>query len=160
LAQFLAVPLAGLWAVLTAVVVTQTSIGGSLKATIEYFVGTLGGAGYAPLISILLPPSTVSVLFFLPAPPRPPPAPLAAINPHFRIGPFTAVIVILGGVATHSDPLQSALYRIAEVALGGFTGLAVSFLVLPARARALMIEAAADMLALMAASLPDLFARF
>src|SRR5262249_52752073 len=55
LAQFLAVPLAGLWAVLTAVVVTQTSIGGSLKATVEYFVGTLGGAVYASLITILIP---------------------------------------------------------------------------------------------------------
>ena len=31
LAQFLTVPLAGLWAVLTAVVVTQMSVGGSLQ---------------------------------------------------------------------------------------------------------------------------------
>jgi hypothetical protein len=37
-------PLLGLWAILTAVVVTQMSIGGSLQATTEYVVGTLGGA--------------------------------------------------------------------------------------------------------------------
>jgi uncharacterized membrane protein YccC len=51
LAQFLTIPLAGLWAVLTAVVVTQMSLGGSLKATIEYSVGTLGGAVYAGTIA-------------------------------------------------------------------------------------------------------------
>ncbi len=43
LAQFGNFPLHGLWAVLTAVVVTQMSIGGSLLATAEYVVGTLGG---------------------------------------------------------------------------------------------------------------------
>src|SRR5271157_1824284 len=37
-------PLHGLWTVLTAVVVTQASVGGSLRATIEYMLGTLGGA--------------------------------------------------------------------------------------------------------------------
>jgi uncharacterized membrane protein YccC len=83
---------------------------------------------------------------------------LAALNPHFRIGPFTAVIVVLGGVATHSDPIQSAFYRVMEVALGGITGLVVSFVVFPARARVLTVEAAADMLNLIADSLPALFA--
>jgi uncharacterized membrane protein YccC len=156
-AQFLAVPLAGLWAVMTAVVVTQTSIGGSLKATIEYFVGTLGGAVYAAIITVLVPAnSEIGVLAVL-ALAVAPLALLAALNPHFRIGPFTAVIVVLGGVATHNDPLQSALYRVIEVALGGVTGLVVSFVVLPARARELVIEAAADMLNLMADSLPALF---
>src|SRR6516165_9158892 len=39
-AQSLALPLHGLWVVLTAVVVTQMSVGGSLRATIEYTIGT------------------------------------------------------------------------------------------------------------------------
>src|SRR5258708_30499377 len=43
--QWLNVPLV-LWAVLTAVILTQTSVGRSLKATIDYFVGTLGGVLY------------------------------------------------------------------------------------------------------------------
>ena len=47
LAQVLTIPLHGLWAVLTAVVVTQMSVGGSLRASAEYVVGTLGGAVYA-----------------------------------------------------------------------------------------------------------------
>jgi uncharacterized membrane protein YccC len=36
-----------LWAVLTAVLLTQVSFGRSLKATIDYLAGTLGGAVYA-----------------------------------------------------------------------------------------------------------------
>jgi Fusaric acid resistance protein-like len=50
LGQLLDVPLV-LWAVLTAVIVTQTSVGRSLKATIDYFVGTLGGAIYAGAVA-------------------------------------------------------------------------------------------------------------
>src|SRR3977135_361292 len=52
--QWLNVPLV-LWAVLTAVIVTQTSVGRSLKATIDYFIGTLGGAIYAGAVAALIP---------------------------------------------------------------------------------------------------------
>jgi hypothetical protein len=52
-AQSLVLPLHGLWVVLTAVVVTQMSVGGSLRATIEYIIGTLGGAVYAAVIGVL-----------------------------------------------------------------------------------------------------------
>ena len=44
-----------LWAVLTAVILTQMSIGKSVKATIDYFLGTLGGAIYAGLIAVFVP---------------------------------------------------------------------------------------------------------
>jgi uncharacterized membrane protein YccC len=158
LAQFLAVPLAGLWAVLTAVVVTQMSLGGSLKATIEYYVGTLGGAIYAGAIGTLIPHHDEFSLLAVLALAIAPLALLAALNPHFRVGPFTAVLVILGTSATQTDPVGSALYRVLEVALGGATGLAVSFLVLPARAHVLLIESAADMLDLIARALPELCA--
>ena len=36
-----------LWAVLTAVILTQLSVGRSLRATIDYFIGTVGAAVYA-----------------------------------------------------------------------------------------------------------------
>src|SRR3546814_17771481 len=36
----------GLWAVITAIVVTQSSIGGSLKAAFDQFAGSLFGAVY------------------------------------------------------------------------------------------------------------------
>jgi len=57
LAQPLDVPLSGLWAVLTAIVVTQISVGGSLQATTEYVVGTIGGAIYASAIALLAAPA-------------------------------------------------------------------------------------------------------
>ena len=160
LAQFVAIQLGGLWAVLTAIVVTQMSLGGSLRATIEYFVGTFGGAVYAGAIAALVPHqteiSTLAVLALAVAPL----ALLAAINPNFRVGPFTAVIVVLGATATHTDPISSAFYRVLEVALGGIIGLLVSFLVLPARAHVLVIAAAARMLNLLADALPVVFAGF
>ncbi len=159
-AQALKAPLGGLWAVLTAVVVTQMSVGGSLKAAIEYSIGTLGGAFYAGAIAALVPHASqlanLGVLGLAVAPL----ALLAALNPNFRIGPFTAVLVVLGSAATHAGPIASASTRVLEVALGGGIGLLVSFLVFPARAHALANDAAADMIDLMASSLPGLFAGF
>ena len=160
LAQFLTVPLAGLWAVLTAVIVTQMSIGGSLKAIIEYSVGTLGGAVYAAALAVAVPHHDEITLLILLAFAVGPMALLAAINPHFRVAPFTAVIVVLGATTTHIGPIHSALYRVAEVALGAASALVVSLLVLPARAQVLATEAAARMLDLLAQALPDLFAGF
>ena len=58
LAQIWNIPLNGLWAVLTAVVVTQMSVGGSLHATTEYLLGTIGGAIYAATIGVLIPHPT------------------------------------------------------------------------------------------------------
>jgi uncharacterized membrane protein YccC len=157
-AQLLDLPLGGLWAVLTAVIVTQMSIGGSLKATIEYSVGTLGGAIYAVAIATLLPPdgelASLSDLAIVVAPL----ALLAAFNPNFRVAPFTAVIVVVGSTATHTGPLASAFYRVIEVELGGAVGLVVSYLVLPERANALARQAAARMIDLMAQTLPALVA--
>jgi uncharacterized membrane protein YccC len=137
LGKSLNIPLGGLWAALTAVVVTQVSVGGSLKATIEYLTGTLGGAVYAGAIAALVPHANdVSLLAAL-AIAVAPLALLAAINPNFRVGPMTAVFVVVGSSVTHAGPVESALYRVLEVAIGGVTGLAVSLLVFPARAHIL-----------------------
>jgi uncharacterized membrane protein YccC len=159
LGQLLNVPLV-LWAVLTAVLVTQASVGRSLKATIDYFVGTLGGAIYAGIVAALIPHSgelaELAVLAIAVAPL----VVLAAKNSSFNVAPFTAVIVVLAPTITHSTPFESALYRLVEVALGAVTGLLVSLTVFPARAHTLAIEAAARMLELMAQALQDLFAGF
>src|ERR1700733_6697106 len=61
LAQLLQLPLP-LWAVLTAVVVTQMSVGRSLKATFDYLVGTVGGAIYGGAIGIFVPHSGETAL--------------------------------------------------------------------------------------------------
>ncbi|MGB6655833.1 MAG: FUSC family protein, partial [Methylovirgula sp.] len=54
LSQALHLPLP-LWAVLTSVIVTQMSVGKSLKATVDYMEGTLGGAVYSGIVGALFP---------------------------------------------------------------------------------------------------------
>jgi len=70
------------------------------------------------------------------------------------------VLVLLAPTITHAAPLASALERVMEVAVGGIIGLLVSILVLPARAYDLVIEAAAQILEVMARLLPALFVKF
>ena len=42
-----------LWAVLTSVIVTQMSVGRSIKVTTDYLIGTIGGAIYGGVIAVL-----------------------------------------------------------------------------------------------------------
>src|SRR5208337_3850037 len=44
-----------LWTVLTAVILTQVTFGRSVKATVDYLVGTVGGAIYAGAVSVMIP---------------------------------------------------------------------------------------------------------
>src|SRR5260370_34743572 len=46
-----------LWAVLTSLIVTQMSVGRSLKATRDYMLGTIGGAIYCGARPVLIPAS-------------------------------------------------------------------------------------------------------
>jgi uncharacterized membrane protein YccC len=135
-----------LWTVLTAVIVTQLSLGRSLKATFDYFVGTLGGAIYSGAIAALVPHQSQAAFLMVLALALAPLALLAAINSSFSAAPFTAVMVLLAPAITHAGPVESAVYRVFEVALGGVIGLAVSLFVLPARAHGLAIERIADIL--------------
>jgi len=146
----------GLWAVLTAVVLTQMSVGRSLKATTDYFAGTLGGAIFAGAVGTLIPHDSGIALTFVLAITLVPVALVAAENSRFSAGPFTAVLVLLAPTITHLGPIASAFERVMEVAVGCSVGLAVSFIVLPARAYDLSIDAARRMLDLMAKELPEL----
>src|SRR6516225_2101464 len=159
-AQSLALPLHGLWVVLTAVVVTQMSVGGSLRATIEYTIGTLGGAIYAAAIGVIVPHAgaiaqggalalTIAPLAFV-----------AAINPNFRVAPFSAVLVLLLSGQLGEGPIESAFTRFLEVALGGAIAIIVSLLVFSQRAHHLGAEAAAQILQRMAKDFPELLAGF
>jgi uncharacterized membrane protein YccC len=145
---------------LTAVLVTRTSVGRSLEATIDYFIGTLGGALYAGAVAALIPHTGELALLAVLAIAVAPLALLASINSSFNVAPFTAVIVVLAPTITHSTPIESALYRLIEVALGALTGLVVSLTVFPARAHELAIEAAARMLNEVAQALQDIFVGF
>jgi len=157
-AQVLHLPIA-LWAVLTAVILTQISVGRSLKATIDYLVSTLGGAVYAGAIGALVPPDNQFAMFVGLAIALAPVL-LAALNARFSAAPFTAVMVFFGPSITHTGPIAAAFERVIEVAVGCVVGLAVSLVVLPARAHDLAVKAATEMLELMARSLPELFIGF
>jgi uncharacterized membrane protein YccC len=160
LAQMITLPLHGLWAVLTAIVVTQASAGGSMRATAEYVIGTLGGAVYAAVIGVFIPHATAisqaGVLVLAVAPL----AFVAALNPSFRVAPFSAVLVLLLSGQFGEGPIGSAFARISEVALGGAVAVAVSLLVFPERAHRLGIKAAVRILQELARSVPDLLAGF
>jgi uncharacterized membrane protein YccC len=84
-----------LWVVLTAVIVTQMSVGRSLKTTFDYLVGTLGGAIYGGAIGLLIPHSNEIALLAVLAIVVAPLALLAAINPRLSVAPITAIIVLL-----------------------------------------------------------------
>ncbi|HUI14926.1 MAG TPA: FUSC family protein [Xanthobacteraceae bacterium] len=157
LAQALQLPLP-LWAVLTAVIVTQMSVGRSLKATFDYLAGTIGGAIYGGAIGVLISYTNEAALLAGLAVAVAPLALIAAINPRFSVAPITAIIVVLIPTMTHATAISSAIDRVTEVALGGFTGFFVSFLLLPANAHPLVAAAAARTLEQMARALAALLA--
>src|SRR3984885_7540986 len=147
-----------LWAVLTAVIVTQMSVGRSLMATFDYLVGTLGGAIYGGAIGVFIPHAGEIALFAVLALAVAPLALVAALNPRFSVAPITAIIVLLIPTMTSASPITSAVDRVTEVALGGVTGLVVSFLLLPSNAHPLVAAAAARTLDQMARALGELLA--
>ena len=79
-----------LWAVLTAVIVTQMNVGRALKTTIDYLLGTLGGAIYGGAIGVLIPHSSEIALLGVLALAVAPLALIAAINPRLSVAPITA----------------------------------------------------------------------
>ena len=143
----------GYWVLLTAVLVVQSSVGGSLKAAIDRVIGTLIGALYGALIASIMPHGTrldaaaTLTLGLLPT------AFLASINPSFKIAPVTVVIVLFSASTLQIGLLHYALDRVAEIVLGGVLGLAVSLVVLPARAHGEAAQAAAHVLDLFAGAL-------
>jgi uncharacterized membrane protein YccC len=149
-----------LWTVLTAVILTQVSFGRSVKATLDYLAGTVAGAVYAGAVAAFVPHANeialIGVLVIVVAPL----ALVGAIKPSFSVSTFTGVLVILVPAITHVTPIESAFYRVVEVAIGGVIALAVSVVILPTHAHSLAIEAAARTINLTARCLPELFAGF
>ena len=141
-----------LWAVLTSLIVTQMSVGRSLKATRDYMLGTIGGAIYGGAIAVLIPHTSEGSLLALLVLAVTPLAFIAAINPSLSSATVTAVIVLLLPTMHQSNPLDSAIDRVVEVTVGALTGLAVSFLVLPSRAISQIRANAAKLIELLAAA--------
>jgi hypothetical protein len=147
-----------LWAVLTSLIVSQMSVGRSLKATRDYMLGTIGGAIYGGAIAVLIPHSGEGSLLALLVLAVTPLAFVAAINPSLNSATVTAVIVLLVPTMNHANPLDSAFDRVIEVTVGALTGLLVSFLVLPSRAISQIRVNAAALLELLAAAFAELLA--
>ena len=141
------------WAVFTAVLVSQASVGGSVKAAGDWLIGTLGGGAYAALVSTLVPegdPLTKGAALGAALLPL---AFLAAVRPTFRFAPVTGVIIILIAPITQMSPLEAAMNRLIEICLGGAIGIVTSLFVLPARASGILNQAAARGLETLAAIL-------
>src|SRR5215213_10333101 len=84
------------WSVLTAVIVMQASVGGSLKAMVDRFLGTIGGAAWGAMVTSSLPHADALSTGIALAVALVPLAGLVALNPTLRVAPVTAVIVLLG----------------------------------------------------------------
>jgi uncharacterized membrane protein YccC len=160
LAGALHLPLQGLWMILTAIVVTQASAGGSVRATLQYIIGTIGGAVYGAIIGILIPHGTPLAEFGVLALAIAPLGFIAAYNPNFRVAPFSAVLVLLLAGQFGEGPIESALVRTSEVALGGLIAVIVSLFVFPERAQQMRLKAAASLMRRLARDLPRLVAGF
>ncbi len=145
-----------LWAVLTALIVTQISLGRSLKATLDYFVATIGGVLWGGLIAVFVPHSSEAALLFVLVLAIAPLAFAAALYPSLSVGPVTAVIVVLIPQMLHTTPIASGLDRVIEVFLGGLTGLFVSFTLVPSSAFQHTREIAAQVLRSMARAVSEL----
>ncbi len=127
----------GYWAVFTAVIVVQSSLGATITASVERFMGTvvgaLTGAGAAyfhakwPEFGGLILCVTVALLSFV-----------VSMRPSLKVAPVTAVIMLIG-TTTHMDPLMAAALRVAEITVGSVVGVAATLLIFPARAHASVV---------------------
>ncbi|TGD96595.1 FUSC family protein [Methylobacterium nonmethylotrophicum] len=144
------------WAVITALIVTQSSVGGSLKAALDRFLGSVLGACYGGAVAFAIPhhggAATLAALFVAVAPLTL----AAAVSAGFRIAPITAIIVLLSTTGSTLGPLAFALDRIFEIGLGCVVGLAVSLLVAPARAARAVTAQGASLARLLADQLDAL----
>lgn len=143
LAHWLDLP-KGYWAVLSAILVVQSSLGASLAIAIDRCLGTIAGGAIGVLFAILAGPSFGLTLTFLVlgtflA------ALLAARSPSYKLAPVTVCVVMLAD-PSHVDPWISGLERILEISLGGAVGLACALLVLPSKAREYLYPHVADVL--------------
>jgi len=152
----------GTWAVITAIIIMQASLGGSVKAAMDRMAGTLVGAIWGAAISLVVPhhgniETGIAVIAAVA-----PTALCAALSPSFRVAPITALIVLVPSGGHALSPLAYAFDRVGEIVLGIIAGIGVALFVLPARAQNLMVVSAArvaelnaDLLATLVAALVE-----
>src|SRR3954469_13146590 len=113
------------WAVIAAVVATQGSLGGTLKASFEQFIGSVFGAVWGGAITILIPHHTLWMLSLALVIAVAPLAWLTTFSPGFRIAPITAILVLLSSMGITMGPVDFAVERLLEIGLGCAVGLGV-----------------------------------
>jgi uncharacterized membrane protein YccC len=110
------------WAPITALVVTQSSLGAALAVSSQRFIGTLLGAVVGGLVATFFPPhvliygACIFVLGLICAL-------LRADNPAYRFGGIAASIVLL--IPRTEPAWHIAFHRFAEVSIG--LGVALIF---------------------------------
>ncbi|MET0744855.1 MAG: FUSC family protein [Microvirga sp.] len=148
----------GSWAVLTAIIVMQASLGASIQAAADRFLGTIGGAAWGAAIAAVVPHASPAALGLALTCAVAPLSLLSALKPSFRVAPITALIVLMPSAGQAGGPVDAAFARVLEILLGNGVGLAVALFVLPARARTLLAETAAQILELQARLVPAILA--
>lgn len=123
----------GYWAVFTALVVTQVTLGASWKPALYRTIGSTSGALAAMLLFLILGTRTVRVglmLFVL--------ATLfgflTVLHPSFSAAGFTAAIVLVLG-RIEGSPVHIGWLRVLDTLLGSGVAFAVGALIWPVRAR-------------------------
>jgi uncharacterized membrane protein YccC len=139
-----------LWAVITGLIVTQMSVGGTIGMGLDRLVGTLAGAligGVAATAHALWPVLPVGLLLLVSV------APLSLFvvkRPTYRVAPVTAALMLLLVHDQGTQPLMIAFDRVFEIGVGCVVGITVSLLVLPYHAEQLLVDRVASGLRLIA----------
>jgi uncharacterized membrane protein YccC len=138
------------WAVLSSVIVTQGSVGGSLRVAVNRLIGTVGGAIWGAAVALAVPHASPLPLGAALLAAIGPLAVLTAFRPDYRVAPITAIIVLMGASGQQAGPMASAISRVFEISLGSAIAVAVALFILPARAHRLLARAASATVATMA----------
>ena len=146
------------WAVLSTVIVMQSSVGGSIKATVDRLTGSLGGAVWGVVVCLGVPHHDVVTLGVALGVAVAPLAVVTAFNPAWRVAPVTALILLLTPTSQAIGPVTAAIQRMLEVGLGSVVAVAVALLLAPTRSHAALTGAAKTALETMAQLMAALMA--
>ncbi len=136
----------GYWAVISAIIVMQGNLGGSMRAGWARLLGTAVGAGFGAVVVIAFGAgfwqlglgvlATMAVCAAVPF-----------LKESSRIAGVTAAIIILV-ITPHENPASMAVMRFGEISIGILIALAVSLFVFPDRAKTVLKRGLSKMLAL------------
>jgi len=146
------------WSVIASLLVIQATVGASFQSSLDWVVGTIGGAIYGSIVGWLIPHDDPYATGLALAAALAPLAFLAAINGRYRIAPVTAVVALIVPRGPDVDAVAFTLERTAEIGIGALVAVAVALLVLPARAHGLLAEATSRVLLTLADLIPKLAA--